>query len=428
MSEVHRYLAKLARGLLLGAALAGWPLGAYAAGAIDNQDFDQVQRGHYLAVVGDCAACHTLPDSGHDFAGGRTVETPFGNLVAPNITPDPLTGIGAWTDDEFVNALTKGTGRHGERLYPAMPFTYYTKLTRQDVLAIRAYLNTVPAVHNPIKSDQLPFPLDIRLSMAGWDELFFKPGEFKSNPDKSAQWNRGAYLAEGAGHCGMCHTPKNVLGADKASEALQGYALQGWFAPNITNDARRGLGSWSVDQIAAYLKNGENGITVGNGLMAETIHLSTSHLTDADAKAIAVYLKDRPNDPSKQQAETQSTSPPPDQAPMKAGEQIYADECSGCHTPDGKGVTGLFPSLHDTPFVQQSDPTTLIHVVLRGALGVATKAAPTAPEMPAFAWVLNDDQVAALLTYVRNAWGNSAPAVSAGDVSKERAKLVERND
>ncbi|HEX3938593.1 MAG TPA: c-type cytochrome [Xanthobacteraceae bacterium] len=428
MPDDHRYLSKLACELLLGAALAGWPLAALAAGAIDTQDFDQVQRGHYLTVAGDCAACHTLPGSGRDFAGGRIVETPFGHLVAPNITPDPRTGIGAWTDDEFVNALTKGTGRHGERLYPAMPFTYYTKLSRQDALAIRAYLNTVPAVDNPIKSDQLPFPFNIRLSMAGWDELFFKPGEFKPDPHKSAQWNRGAYLTEGLGHCGMCHTPKNVAGADETGDALQGYALQGWFAPNITNEARRGLGSWSVDQIAAYLQNGENGIAVGNGLMAETIHLSTSHLTDADAEAIAVYLKDRPEDQGKQQAEAAPASSPPDQTTMKAGEQIYADECSGCHTPDGKGVTGLFPSLHGTPFVQQTDPTNLIHVVLRGALGVATKAAPTAPEMPAFAWVLSDDHIAALLTYVRNSWGNAAPAVGAGDVSKERAKLDERND
>lgn len=428
MPEDHRYLSKLARRLLLGAAVAGWPLAALAAGAIDTQDFDQVQHGHYLTVAGDCAACHTLPGSGHDFAGGRIVETPFGHLVAPNITPDPLTGIGAWTDDEFVNALTKGTGRHGERLYPAMPFTYYTKLTRQDALAIRAYLNTVPAVHNPIKSDQLPFPFDIRLSMAGWDELFFKPGEFKPDPHKSAQWNRGAYLTEGLGHCGLCHTPKNVAGADETGDALQGYALQGWFAPNITNEARRGLGSWSVDQIAAYLKNGENGITVGNGLMAETIHLSTSQLTDADARAIAVYLKDRTDDQGKQEAAAEPASSAPDQGTMKDGAQIYADECSGCHEPDGKGVSGLFPSLHGTPFVQQTDPTNLIHVVLRGALGVATKAAPTAPEMPAFGWVLDDDHIAELLTYVRNSWGNAAPAVNADDVSKERATLVERND
>lgn len=428
MHDSSRYLPQLTRALLVGVALGLWPLAAQAAGAIDKQDFNQVERGRYLAIAGDCAACHTLPGSGHDFAGGRVVETPFGHLIAPNLTPDPTTGIGAWTNDEFVNALTKGTGRHGDRLYPAMPYTYYTKMTRDDALAIRAYLNTVPAVHNRVKSDQLPFPLDLRISMAAWDELFFKPGPFKPDPHKSAQWNRGAYLTEGPGHCGMCHTPKNFLGADDTSKTFQGYALQGWFAPNITNDPRRGLGSWSADQIAAYLKNGQNGVTVGNGLMAETIHLSTSHLSDDDAKAIAVYLKDRPGDTGKQQAQAPSASSTPDQATMKAGAQIYADECSGCHAPDGKGVAGLFPSLHGTPFVQQTDPTNLIHVVLRGALGVATKAAPTAPEMPAFAWVLKDDQVAALLTYIRNTWGNAAPAVSAGTVGKARATFAERSD
>jgi len=428
MPDDNRYFSALGRAALLGAALCGWPLAADAAGAIDKQDFDQVQRGHYLAIAGDCAACHTLPGSGHDFAGGRVIETPFGHLVAPNITPDPLTGIGAWTDDEFVDALTNGTGRHGDRLYPAMPYTYYTKMTRQDALAIRAYLNTVPAVHNAVKSDQLPFPLDMRISMAGWDALFFTPGAFKPDPAKSAQWNRGAYLTEGLGHCGMCHTPKNALGADDAGKTLQGYALQGWFAPDITNDPRRGIGSWSVDQIAAYLKNGQNGVIVGNGLMAETIHLSTSRMTDADVRAIAVYLKDRPGDAAKRQRQAEEQPPASDAAAAKAGAQIYADECSGCHAPDGKGVANLFPSLHGTPFVQQTDATNLIHVVLRGGLGVATKAAPTAPEMPAFAWVLDDDQVASLLTYIRGAWGNAAPSVTPGDVGKQRAALAERSD
>jgi mono/diheme cytochrome c family protein len=308
-----------------------------------------------------------------------------------------------------------------------MPYTYYAKMTREDALAIRAYLDSVPAVHNPIKSDQLPFPLNLRISMAGWDELFFTPGAFKPDPNKSAQWNRGAYLTEGLGHCGLCHTPKNVLGADEASNALQGYALQGWFAPDITNDPRRGLGSWSVDQIAAYLKNGQNGIIVGNGLMAETIHLSTSEMSDPDVRAIAVYLKDRPGDAAKASDQGQQQQSP-DTATTKAGAQIYADECSGCHAADGTGVTNLFPSLHGTPFVQQIDPTNLIHVVLRGGLGVATKAAPTAPEMPAFAWVLSDDQVAALLTYIRDTWGNAAPAVSPADARRLRSSLTERND
>jgi mono/diheme cytochrome c family protein len=403
------------------AATLYWVLPSTAA-EIDKQDFNQVERGHYLAVASDCAACHTLPGSGHDLAGGRAIETPFGLLLAPNITPDPLTGIGAWSDDEFVDALTKGTGRHGERLYPAMPYTYYTKLSRDDALAIRAYLNTVPAIQNAVKSNQLPFPLNIRTGLMVWDELFFSPGSFKPDPNKSAEWNRGAYLVEGPGHCGMCHTPKNFLGGDKTSERLEGYNLQGWFAPNITNENRRGVGSWSVEQIAAYLKSGANEFATGNGLMAETIHLSTSHMRDDDIQAMAIYLKD-------QHAPTETANnAAPDQSLMNAGGQIYADECSGCHTSNGRGAPGLFPSLNGTPMVQQSDATTLIRVVLRGALSVATQRAPTAPEMPAFGWVLSDDQVAGVLTYIRNSWGNSASTIDAGTVKKEREALLKRSD
>jgi mono/diheme cytochrome c family protein len=414
----NRSWSSLLCALIIG--VVSWTALANAA-EIDKQDFSQIQRGHYLAIAGDCAACHTLPGSGHDFAGGRAIETPFGKLIAPNITPDPLTGIGAWTDDEFVNALINGTGRHGERLYPAMPYTYFTKLSRDDALAIRAYLNTVPAVQNAVKVNQLPFPLNIRSGMMAWNFLFFRPGSFNPDPKKSAEWNRGAYLVEGAGHCGMCHTPKNFLGGDKTGDRLEGYNLQGWFAPNITNDNRRGLGSWSVEQIAAYLKNGANEFITGNGIMSETIHLSTSHMRDGDLHAIAVYLKD-------QQPHTSSNGTAPAQSVMKVGAQVYADECSGCHTPDGKGVPGLFPALSGTPSVQQSDPTTLIHVVLRGALSVATRGAPTGPEMPAFGWILNDDQIADVLTYIRNSWGNSAGSVDTAAVGKERQDLVGRSD
>ena len=388
-----------------------------------SQDFTQTERGRYLTVVGDCAACHTLPGSDHAFAGGRPIETPFGELVAPNITPDPQTGIGAWTNDEFVNALTKGTGRNGTRLYPAMPYTYYAKITRADALAIRAYLNTVPAVHNDVRSNRLPFPLNIRASMIVWDALFFKPGEFRPVAGKSAAWNRGAYLAEGLGHCGMCHTPKNFLGGDDTGKRLEGYALQGWFAPDITNDPRRGLGGWSIDEIVAYLKTGHNRTSAATGLMSETLNLSTSHMSEADLRAIAIYLKDQtPQD------HPAGASAAPDQTTMKAGEKIYADECSGCHTPNGKGIPGLFPSLDGSPVVQQNDPTTLMHIVLRGARSVGTEQAPTAPAMPEFGWLLGDDQVAAVLSYIRNAWGNTAPSVSADEVGKARHAFVERSD
>ncbi len=415
---------KLPLGTVLALALISGSGGARATG-IDKQDFNQIERGHYLTTVGDCAACHTLPGSGHAFAGGRPVETPFGTLIAPNITPDPQTGIGAWTDQEFVNALTRGTGRHGMRLYPAMPYTYYTKLTRDDALAIRAYLNTIPAVHNPVKSDQLPFPFSMRWTMALWDELFFTPGTFHPDPHKSAQWNRGAYLAEGPGHCGMCHTPKNFLGADDTNKALQGYALQGWFAPNITDDPRRGLGGWSVDDIIAYLKTGHNKTSAATGLMSETLNLSTSKMSDADLKDIAIYLK---GEASGSSANKTASADPPDQTVMKAGAQVYADECSGCHTSSGKGVPGLFPSLNGSPAVQQTDPTSVLHVVLRGALSVGTAPQPTAPAMPQFGWILNDDQVAAVVTYIRNAWGNAAPTVSASQVKKTRQMLVGRSD
>ena len=415
-------LAELLRLLPVLAALV---IGARGAGAstINPQDFSQIERGRYLTIVGDCAACHTLPGSGHDFAGGRVVETPFGNLLAPNITPDPLTGIGAWTDDEFVNALIKGTGRHGSRLYPAMPYTYYTKITRDDALAIRAYLNTVPAVQHAVKSNQLPFPLNIRTGMAAWDALFFSPGRFIPRGDKSEDWNRGAYLTEGLGHCGLCHTPKNFLGGDDNSRRLQGYALQGWFAPDITDDPHRGLGGWTVDDIVAYLKTGHNKTGAATGPMSETLNLSTSQMKDSDLRAIAVYLKDQ-NGKEKDVAAKMD----PASATMKAGGQIYADECAGCHGANGQGVAGLFPALKGSPVVQQTDPTTLAHVVLRGARSVGTAPAPTAAAMPQFAWVLNDNQIAAVVTYIRNAWGNAAPSVSAEEIHKKRQALAERND
>jgi mono/diheme cytochrome c family protein len=426
MRNRQKYLASLTGAILVSAALF-WPVVAPAEG-IDAQKFDQIEKGRYLAIVGDCAACHSLPGSGHEFAGGRPLETPFGVLLGPNITPDPQTGIGAWTDDEFVNALKKGTGRGGTLLFPAMPYTYYTKVTRDDALAIRAYLNTVPAVRNQVNPDQLPFPFSVRASITVWNKLFFTPEEFRPDNGKSAEWNRGAYLTEGLGHCGMCHTPKNALGGDQTTARMQGYNLQGWFAPNITDDARIGLGSWSVDEIATYLKTGHNQTSAATGLMAEEINLSTSKISDGDLKAIAIYLKDRPGDSTHGQNQAQAAPAASDQGIMKAGGQIYADECSGCHGANGKGVSGLFPSLSGTPVVQQADAASIVHVILRGAISAGTDLAPTAAAMPAFAWVMNDDQVAAVATYIRNSWGNAAPAVNAGDVAKQRATLAERSD
>jgi mono/diheme cytochrome c family protein len=280
-------------------------------------------------------------------------------------------------------------------------------------------------VYNPVNPNQLPLPFDIRASMIFWNKLFFTPGTFRPVPDKSGEWNRGAYLAEGLGHCGACHTPKNFLGGDKSGERLQGYALQGWFAPDITNDDRRGLGSWSVDEVATYLKTGHSRTGEANGPMSETLNLSTSQMTNSDLKAIAIYLKDPPQ---RSGDENQKVSGAPDQAVMKIGARIYADECSGCHVANGKGVAGLFPALDKSAVVQQADPASLLHIVLRGARSVATDPAPTGAAMPEFAWLLTDNDVAAVLTYIRNSWGNAAPAVNAAQVGTARHALQERSD
>lgn len=243
---------------------------AIAPAAAGEQSFEQVQRGKALVDASDCVACHTQ-DQKKPFAGGRPIETPFGTLYSPNITPDRETGIGAWSDDDFYRAMHEGIGPDGTRLYPAFPYPYFTKMKHDDVLAIRAYLNTLEPIANPRPANKLQWPLNYRVFMRGWDLLFFKPGTFMPRTDKTEEWNCGAYLVEGPGHCGACHTPKNLLGADKRSEALQGGKIQNWSAPSITNDQRNGIGSWSVGEIAEYLKTGRNARSGATGLMSEVV-------------------------------------------------------------------------------------------------------------------------------------------------------------
>jgi mono/diheme cytochrome c family protein len=390
-----------------------------AAFAQDTQSFDRIERGRYLAVLGDCAGCHTAP-GGAPFAGGVALQTPFGTLVAPNITSDPDTGIGNMTNDEFLAVLHEGRGHNGKRLYPAMPYPAYTKMTDDDVLAMRAYFATVAPVNNRVVSNQLPFPLNIRLAMAFWNRLNFTPGRYQPNPQKSAAWNRGAYIVEGPAHCGTCHTPKTLLGGDKNSVALTGATLQGWFAPDITNDSRKGIGGWSSDDLVQYLKTGANKWTLASGPMAEAVSHSTSRMNDEDILAIATYLKDSGTG-------TASAKPEPVAAndnAMRVGAAIYKDSCAACHRDSGQGEINLFPRLAGSALVQSDDPTTLARVVLHGTRAVSTSGAPTAPAMPAFDWRLGDAQVAAVLTYIRNAWGNAAGSVSVGAVTSQRAALA----
>lgn len=382
----------------------------------------QVADGRYQAILGDCEGCHTAP-GGKAFAGGTVLETPFGKIAAPNITPDRDTGIGSWSETDFRRALREGVSPGGKRLYPAMPYPAYASMNDADVAALWAYLKSVAPAHHAVEANLLPFPFNIRTLMIGWNWLYLRPAGFTPTAGKSDAWNRGAYLVTGPGHCGACHTPKSFLGADGAA-ALTGASLQGWFAPEITGARPRGVGNLSEDEIVAYLKTGWNAHGVASGPMSDVLEHSTSQMTDADLKAIAIYLKDQPDTGQSQPA----PAGPQDARAMQAGARLYRDNCIGCHGADGKGERLIFPPLAGNAIVMQSSSESLIRVVLEGAQAVGTKVAPTAPSMPSFAWKLGDADVADLLTHIRNSWGNEGVPVSAQMVGDIRARLRGGND
>ena len=394
----------LAPALALALALI-LPLAAHA------QD-SAATRGKALAEAGDCVACHTAP-GGAPFAGGRALPTPFGTITTANITPDPETGIGTWTEADFARAMSHGLRPDGGHLYPAFPYPYYARLTPQDTAALFAWLRTIKPVHNAVDRDTLPLPYRLRFLMAGWNLLFHSATPFTPDPARSAEFNRGAYLVQGLGHCGACHTPLNSLGANRDSEQFQGGTLEGWTVPNITTDPRLGIGAWSVDDIVTYLKTGANGSNLASGPMAEVVMRSTALMPEADLRAIAVYLKER--------ATPAPTPAPAKAATNEAGQAIYTDTCGACHGRDGAGVPGIFPRLNANPVVLQPDPASLVRVVLSGAKAAATATAPTGPAMPSFGFRLCDSQVASVVTYIRNAWSNAAAPVSPETVATARA-------
>lgn len=416
----------LAGWLGLGAALglgAVFGPAALAQGPPRGQDFALIERGRYLTALADCSACHNDPVSGRPFAGGRPIQTPFGTLVAPNITPDTTSGIGRWSDAQFDAAVRFGRMPERARLYPAMPYVYYSRMSREDTQAIRAYLSTVPAVYHPIVSDQLPFPFSIRTLMRVWDALFFHPRAWQNRPDRPPAWNRGAWIVEGPGHCEACHTPKGWLGQDHHGRALQGYLTQGWFAPNITPDPQRGLGRWSTQDIVQFLQRGHNRLAAAAGPMGEEVEDSSSQMRAGDLLAIATFLAAPELPGTNTAAATAHTPLAATDARMQAGAAIYRDLCSACHGLDGRGTPYLFPDLTIDNAISAPDPTSLLRVVLIGTRTVATDPEPTGPAMPGFRWQLSDPQVAAVLTYLRNSWGHAADAVSAAQVGRARNQL-----
>ena len=366
--------------------------------------------GKYQVVVGDCEGCH-----GKDLAGGVELQTPFGKLVAPNITPDKETGIGNYSTEDFKRAMTKGVAPGGKRLYPGMPYPYYARMDDASLTAMWDYLRSVKPVKKNVTVNQLRFPYNLRIGMLGWNALFYDPKPVARDAAKSDDWNRGAYLVNGPAHCGACHAPKNMFGADK-SPALTGATLQGWFASDLTSDRHAGLGAWSAADIAEYLGTGRNSHSIASGPMAEVVENSTSQMTAADLNSIAVYLKDLP--PSRGNGGGAKGV----DAQMKAGAVAYDISCAACHGRDGKG-SAIFPPLAGNANITQVRVDTIARMVLAGGKAVATSKAPTGPGMPSLGWRLNNEQVANILTYVRNNWGNQAPPVSPETVGRIRTSL-----
>jgi mono/diheme cytochrome c family protein len=368
--------------------------------AFAQSSSDLVNKGKYLTTAGGCISCHTNP-GGEPFAGNRAIPTPFGTIYSSNITPDKDTGIGNYTDDQFYRALHDGIMDNGKYLYPAMPFTSFTKVTRDDVLAIKAYLFSLKPVHSERKSDKLAFPFNIREGLVAWRALFFKPGEFKPDPEKSAQINRGKYLVEGLAHCGQCHTPRNVAQASEHSEALEGAAIQGWYAPNITSDWAQGIGSWSNEDLVSFFKKGvAPGHGIALGPMSEVVHDDLKQLTDDDLNAIVAYLKSTP--PKKEEAT-------PSLGVSNVSASLYLNNCASCHQIDGQGIKAKIPALADNGAVKAGGPQDIIKVILGGL-----PATDTFGPMPSFAPYLNDGQIAAIANYIRTKWGNHAPANADG--------------
>ncbi|MBB3911989.1 c-type cytochrome [Sphingomonas desiccabilis] len=433
-SRLRRFglIALVVAGLLLVAAIAffAWPakLEAVAPSPAQPTGRALVEKGRYLATAADCVACHSTPN-GEPYAGGLAFKLPFGTIYSSNITPDRKNGIGAWSDAEFVRAVRHGVRSDGQQLYPAFPYTAYTHMSTDDVLAIRAYLNTLRPVNQAVAVNQLSFPFNQRYLMRAWKLLFMPRQPLQPDPNQSAEWNRGAYLVEGAGHCAECHTPRNLLFGLKSGQKFAGATTQGWKAYNLTSDPETGIGDWSVDEITRYLATGHTpGRGAAAGSMGEAVSLSLSRLTPQDLRAMAVYLKTIPPKPGTPGSKVNPNPPlmaaSTPFAPARAevgsdavGLRIFEGACASCHGWDGSGTHSPYGELRGAQTVNDPEATNLVQVILHGS---EIRTPQGGASMPSFGRAYNDAEIAAVANYVLRHFGGKAATVTPERVAKAR--------
>ena len=384
-----------------------------------------IERGQYLARAGNCIACHTAR-GGASMAGGRRIDTPFGSVFSSNLTPDPATGLGAWDRDDFWRALHHGRSKDGRLLTPAFPYNHTSVITRQDSDDLLAWLQSLPAVHQPQVAHTLVWPVGTQAALAVWRTLFFKPTPFQADASQTPEWNRGAYLVQGLGHCAACHSPRNALGASGPVNDLSGGLMPvvNWYAPDLTRDRETGLASTPLPEIVRLLQTGSSAQAQTSGPMAEVVQHGTQHMTQADLQAMAVYLQSRAQ--KSVDAAPVSARAKVSLAVAEKGLQIYDRHCTQCHGEQGQGVTTAagdkaYPPLAGNRAVLLNDPTNLVQMVLYGGYGPATRLHPRPFGMPPAVLELDDRDIAAVLTHLRTQWGNQASEVTPLQVNRIRA-------
>lgn len=391
---------------------------------------DRISKGEYLVKAGNCMGCHTARGEAA-FAGGRSLQTDFGNFRTPNITPDVKTGIGSWTAEDFWQALHNGKSKDGSLLYPSFPYTNYTQVSRDDADAMYAYLMSLPKVEKANQAHELSFPYNKRALLVFWRAAYFRPASYQADNSKSLEWNRGAYLVNGLGHCSACHGGRNGLGANAGVNDLSGGALTSWYAPALTNSKEVSLAKWPAEELIALLQSGVNQHTAVSGPMAEVVAGSTQYLSNADIKSMATYLQAIPTVQAAEKDMLDKAMAGPElsaermEAVMKQGAALYKTHCMDCHGEKGVGVANIYPALQANPAVLSHALSNPVRMVLSGGFPPVTKNNPRPYGMPPFAHALNDAEVALVLSYVRNAWGNKAGVLTSSEVNRYRSAAIE---